>query len=123
MNWYFVALKKYAVFNGRSRRKEYWYFSLFGMLLLLSLSVVDFYIGTFDAEAGIGLLGGGYAIATLLPSLAVMVRRLHDTGRSGWWSLIFLIPLLGPIVIIIFLVQNSKPGENQYGPNPLELAP
>ncbi|MBF0437098.1 MAG: DUF805 domain-containing protein [Magnetococcales bacterium] len=122
MNWYFVALKKYAVFNGRSRRKEYWYFSLFGMLLLLSLSVVDFFIGTFDAEAGIGLLGGVYAFATFLPSLAVMVRRLHDTGRSGWWSLIFLIPLFGPIIIIIFLVQNSKPGENQYGPNPLELA-
>ena len=118
MNWYLEVLKKYAVFSGRARRKEYWYFSLFNLLITIVLAVIDGMTGTLIAEVNIGLLGGIYALAILIPFLAVSVRRLHDTDRSGWWLLIMLIPLIGAIVILVFMVQDSKPNENQYGSNP-----
>ena len=118
MSWYLEVLKKYAVFSGRARRKEYWYFFLFNFLITIVLLIIDGMTGTLTAEAGIGLLGGIYALAVLIPALAVSVRRLHDTDRSGWWLLIMLIPLIGVIVILVFTVQDSKPGENQYGSNP-----
>ena len=118
MNWYIEVLKKYAVFNGRARRKEYWYFVLFSMLISIVLAIMDGATGSFSAEAGMGLLGGIYALAVLIPSIAVGVRRLHDTNRSGWWLLIALIPIIGAIVLIVFLASDSKPEENQYGPNP-----
>ena len=118
MNWYIEVLKKYAVFNGRARRKEYWYFVLFSMLISIVLAIIDGATGSFSAEAGMGLLGGIYALAVLIPSIAVGVRRLHDTNRSGWWLLIALIPIIGAIVLIVFLASDSKPEENQYGPNP-----
>ena len=118
MSWYLEVLKKYAVFSGRARRKEYWYFFLFNFLITIVLLVIDGMTGTLTAEAGIGLLGGIYALAVLIPALAVSVRRLHDTDRIGWWLLIMLIPLIGVIVILVFTVQDSKPGENQYGSNP-----
>ena len=118
MNWYLEVLKKYAVFSGRARRKEYWYFSLFNLLITIVLAVIDGMTGTLIAEANIGLCGGIYALAILIPFLAVSVRRLHDTDRSGWWLLIALIPLIGAIVILVFMVQDSKPNENQYGSNP-----
>jgi uncharacterized membrane protein YhaH (DUF805 family) len=118
MNWYIEVLKKYAVFNGRARRKEYWYYYLFYMLIYIVLIIIDIVTGTFSAEAGMGLLGGIYTIAVLIPSIAVGVRRLHDTNRSGWWLLIGLIPIIGAIVLIVFLASDSKPEENQYGPNP-----
>ncbi len=122
MNWYLEVLKKYAVFSGRARRKEYWYFSLFNLLITIVLAVIDGMTGTLIAEANIGLLGGIYALAVLIPALAVSVRRLHDTDRSGWWLLIMLIPLIGAIVILVFMVQDSKPNENQYGSNPKDVA-
>ncbi len=118
MSWYLEVLKKYAVFSGRARRKEYWYFFLFNILITIVLLVIDGMTGTLDAAAGIGLLGSIYALAVLIPALAVSVRRLHDTDRSGWWLLIMLVPLIGVIVILVFTVQDSKPGENQYGSNP-----
>ncbi len=118
MNWYFEVLKKYAVFSGRARRKEYWFFVLFNIIVSIILAVIDGVTGTLDPESGMGLLGLIYTLAILIPALAVSVRRLHDTGRSGWWLLILLIPLIGTIVILIFMVQDSKPEENQYGPNP-----
>jgi len=121
MNWYLEVLKKYAVFNGRARRKEYWYFLLFSILISLALAIVDNMLGSFSTEAGMGLLGVIYSLAILIPSLAVSVRRLHDTGRSGWWVLIVLIPLIGFIVLLIFTVQDSTPGGNAYGENPKEL--
>ena len=122
MSWYLEVLKKYAVFNGRATRGEYWYFALFNVIISIVLLVIDVVIGTYSAEAGLGLLGGVYALAVLIPSIAVGVRRLHDTGRSGWWLLIVLIPLIGAIVLLVFTVQDSKPGENQYGPNPKSAA-
>ena len=112
MNWYLEVLKKYAVFNGRARRKEYWYFVLFNFIINIVLSGID------SMTTGMGLLPGIYTLAVLIPSIAVLVRRLHDTDRSGWWVLIGLIPIIGWIVLLIFMVQDGKPGENQYGSNP-----
>jgi uncharacterized membrane protein YhaH (DUF805 family) len=120
MNWYIEVLKKYAVFNGRARRKEYWFFVLFNILISIVLSVVDGISGNFSMEAGIGLLSGIYALAVFLPSLAVTVRRLHDSGRTGWWILIAFVPLVGLIVLLILMVLDSNPGPNQYGENPKE---
>lgn len=118
MNWYLEVFKKYAVFGGRARRKEYWYFTLFNFLAFFILTFIDGVIGSFNSEVGIGLLGGIYSLAILIPALAVSVRRLHDTDRSGWWLLIELIPVIGAIVLFIFMVQDSQESENQYGPNP-----
>jgi len=118
MNWYFQVLKKYAVFKGRARRKEYWYFALFNIIVSLVLGVVDVLTGSFSSEDGMGLLGAIYSLAILIPAIAVSVRRLHDTGRSGWWLLIILIPLIGAIILLFFTVQDSKPEENKYGPSP-----
>ena len=118
MDWFLGALKKYAVFEGRARRREYWFFVLFAVLIQIGLNIVDRMLGMFSAENGIGILGGIFALAILVPSLAVGARRLHDTGRSGWWLLIWLIPIIGWIVLIVFFVMDSQPGTNAYGPNP-----
>lgn len=120
MNWYLEVLKKYAVFSGRARRKEYWFFVLFNIIISIVLGVIDGVTGSFSPEAGMGLLGGIYTLAVLIPGIAVSVRRLHDTERSGWWLLIALVPLIGAIVLLVFMVQDSKPGQNQYGANPKE---
>ncbi len=122
MNWYLGVLKKYAVFSGRARRKEYWFFFLFNIIIQIILGVIDGTIGSFNPEAGMGLLGMLYTLAILIPVIAVSVRRLHDTDRSGWWLLISLIPLIGTIVLLVFMALDSKPGENKYGPNPKESA-
>jgi uncharacterized membrane protein YhaH (DUF805 family) len=120
VNWYLQVLKKYAVFSGRARRKEYWFFFLFNIIIAIVLGVIDGMIGGFSREAGVGVLGGLYSLAVLIPGIAVAVRRLHDTDRSGWWLLIAFIPLVGAIVLIVFLVLDSSPGANRFGPNPKE---
>lgn len=122
MSWYLAVLKKYATFSGRAQRSEYWYFLLFYFLISIGLALVDGITGSFSVEAGIGLLSGIFTISMLIPSIAVVVRRLHDTNRSGWWLLIGLIPLIGGIVLLVFTVQDSQPGQNQFGPNPKENA-
>ena len=118
MNWYLEALKKYARFDGRAALKEYWYFNLFSFIIIIVLSVIDLMTGTFNVDVGLGLLGGIYTLAVLIPGIAVSVRRLHDTDRSGWWILINGIPLIGVIVFLVFTAQNGTPGDNQYGSNP-----
>jgi len=118
MNWYIMVLKKYAVFEGRSRRKEYWYFALFSTLITIVLTLIDGALGFLDVETGFGILSGVYSLAVLIPSIAVTARRLHDTGHSGWWLLIALIPLVGVLVLIVFMVIDSKPEKNEYGQNP-----
>ncbi len=118
MNWYFEVLNKYAVFNGRARRKEYWFFVLFNVLISLLLSIADGLTGTLNPLTGVGVLGGVYMIAIMIPSIAVAVRRLHDTGRSGWWLLISLIPIVGGLVLLYFLVLDSDPESNEYGECP-----
>ena len=117
MRWYIEALKKYAVFGGRSRRKEYWYFVLFSLIVSLVLSAVDALLGTFGSS-NVGLLGGIYGLAVLIPSIAVSVRRLHDIDRTGWWVLIGLVPVIGTIVLLVFAASDGTPGENRFGPNP-----
>lgn len=118
MNWYVEALKKYAVFNGRSRRKEYWFFVLFNLIIAFILGFIDGFTGNVSSTTGLGILGGIYTLAVFLPGLAVSVRRLHDTNRSGWWLLLALVPIIGGIVLLVFMVQEGTPGENQYGSNP-----
>ena len=118
MNWYLEVLKKYTVFDGRAELKEYWWFSLFSFIIIIVLSVIDIVTGTFNVNVGLGLLGGIYTLAVLIPSIAVSVRRLHDTDRSGWWLLINGIPLIGVIVFLVFTGQAGTPGDNQYGSNP-----
>lgn len=118
MNWYLEVLKKYAEFNGRASRQEYWFFMLFNILISAFFATIDFFGGTFNVEAGVGLLSGLYSLAVLIPGISVTVRRLHDTDRSGWWLLIPLIPIIGGIVLFIFMVQDSTSGDNQYGSNP-----
>ena len=111
MNWYLDVLKKYAVFSGRAHRTEFWMFALFNF-------IISFVLGLIQGVIGIGsALSGIYTLAILVPSIAVSARRLHDTGRSGWWQLIGLIPFIGFIVLIVFFVQDSK-ADNQFGANP-----
>ena len=117
MNWYLEVLKKYAVFSGRARRKEYWMFFLFNLIIGFVLSFIEGLAG-IAAESGMNVLATLYSLAVLIPSIAVSVRRLHDTNRSGWWLFISLVPIIGAIVLLVFLVQDSQPDENQYGPNP-----
>ncbi len=118
MDWYIRVLKKYADFSGRARRKEYWMFVLINTIISIGMGVIDGFLGTYSAESGIGLFGTLYGLAVLLPSLAVTVRRLHDTNRSGWWLLILLIPLIGWAVILVFMIIDGTPGDNRFGPDP-----
>jgi uncharacterized membrane protein YhaH (DUF805 family) len=120
MNWYLEVLKKYAVFSGRARRKEYWFFVLFNIIIGLALTFIDFSTGLYDVESEIGLLSSLYSLAVLVPSIAVTIRRLHDTSRTGWWFLIAFVPIIGVIVLLVFMVFDSTPGDNQYGPNPVD---
>lgn len=109
-------LSQYADFNGRARRTEYWMFTLFSVIISVVLAILDAVLGT--SAGGFGLLGVLYSLAVLLPSLAVGARRLHDTGRSAWWLLMGLIPLIGAIVLIVFFVLDGDRGSNAYGPDP-----
>ena len=108
------CFNNFANFNGRARRSEYWYFTLFNFLVSFVIGAVAGFIAP-QAAAG---LGGIYGLITFIPSIAVGIRRLHDTGRSGWLYLLVLIPIVGGIIVIVFLCQDSQPGRNAYGFNP-----
>jgi len=113
----------YANFKGRARRSEYWFISLFLFLTNLAAAIIDFVllgndIDRFIANGGGGIVGLVWILATIVPALSVLVRRLHDTGRSGWWALIGFVPLAGGIVLFVFTVSDTHPGENTYGPSP-----
>jgi uncharacterized membrane protein YhaH (DUF805 family) len=136
MSWYLAVMKNYAGFRGRARRREYWMFVLVNAIIGIALVVIGrltmmpdgptFGIGM--SRNGLGVFGIGlfsspvlfqvYALATLLPFLAVEVRRLHDTGRSGWWWLFGLVPVLGWIVLVVFCATDGAAGDNKYGPDP-----
>jgi uncharacterized membrane protein YhaH (DUF805 family) len=116
VNWYIGVLKNYAGFSGRVRRTEFWMFVLFNIIAGVILGIIDALIST-------QVLSYLYELAVLVPTLAVGARRLHDTGRSGWWQLIALIPIVGTIILIVFWALEGTPGDNQYGSNPkLEVA-
>ena len=122
MNYYFKVLRQYVDFKGRARRSEYWYFSLFSVLISIVLGIIDMTVLGADPFAGeSGMLGNLYSLAVLLPSLGVLVRRLHDVGKSGWFFLIVLIPLIGFIWLLILLFRDSQQGENKWGPSPKEV--
>lgn len=122
MNWFMAALQKYATFSGRAQRAEYWYFLLFYIIIYVALMIVDGITGSLNAESGLGLLSGLFALGMLVPSLAVSVRRLHDTDRSGWWLLIGIIPLIGGIILLVFTAQDGTQGDNSFGSNPKSMA-
>ena len=113
----------YTNFKGRARRSEYWFVQLFLVIVNLAAAVIDFALMNGDVERFVANGGGGIVgliliLATIIPAIAVLIRRLHDTGRSGWWALIGLIPLAGAIVLLVFTVEDSNPTENKYGTSP-----
>lgn len=114
MNYYQLALQKYAEFTGRARRKEYWMFVLINAIITIVLLLID------EGIFGTPILQSIYSIAVLVPSLAITVRRLHDIGKSGWWYLIVFIPIVGFIWLIVLLATDSQRGENEWGSDPKE---
>ncbi len=120
MHWYIEVLRKYAVFSGRARRMEYWMFFLVSAIISAILLVTDEFMGwklEMDGD-DLGFLSTLYHIAIIIPYLAVIIRRLHDTDRSGWWVLIALIPLVGAIVLLVFMILKGNEGDNRFGPDP-----
>ena len=119
MNYYLKVLRQYVDFKGRARRAEYWNFVLISFLISIALSLIDVYAFGINPMAGeSGLLSNLYSLAIILPSLGVTVRRLHDVGKSGWFILIALIPIIGLIWLLILFFTDSKPDENKWGPSP-----
>lgn len=122
MNYYIDCLtKKYACFSGRARRQEFWLFFLFNLIASIIINVIGGVLAGATGVDAFAFLGAIYSLAVLIPGFAVFCRRMHDTGRSGWWWLIGFIPFVGFIVLLVFCCLDSQPGENQYGPNPKGL--
>lgn len=118
-----MPLRRYADFSGRSRRKEYWMFTLFYVLVIVGLAVAA--VSTADSDADADIFGSVFGIvlivfvlATLVPSIAVAVRRLHDQDRTGWWYLLSIVPYVGGLVLLVFMCLNGTPGSNRFGPDP-----
>ena len=120
MYWYLEVLRKYAVFDGRARRTEYWMFTLVNIIISFLLGLIEGFLG-IAPELDFSILSSIYSLGILIPSIAVSIRRLHDIGRSGWWFLIVFIPFIGFLVLLVFAIMDSEPGPNQYGPNPKEV--
>lgn len=118
MEWYLKVLKQYVDFKGRARRKEYWMFMLFNVIFAIVAMILDNVFGTTYNITFYGFFYTIYCLAVFLPGLGVSVRRLHDTGKSGWFMLLALIPFIGPLIILVFTVLDSDPLDNKYGPNP-----
>ncbi len=118
MNWYISVLKNYATFQGRARRKEYWMFVLFNMIFMVVAMILDNILGTTFYAAYYGFIYLIYALALMIPSLAVSVRRLHDVGKSGGFIFIALIPIVGAIWLFVLTCTDGNPGSNSYGDNP-----
>lgn len=123
MEWFLMVWRKYAQFDGRSRRKEYWMFVLINMIIYFVLYAGGLALVMGDNKLGIFLmvLCVVYGLAALLPSLAVAVRRLHDTNKGGLWILIALVPFIGGIWLLVLLAMDGTPGDNQFGPSPKAL--
>ena len=124
MNYYLEVWRKYADFKGRARRAEYWYFMLFNWIAIIVLGTIDNVItSSVFQQSGTPVSIIFYGLAVILPSIAVTVRRLHDTNHNGWWIFIKLIPIIGDIWLLVYLVRKSQPGANRFGPSPLEQTP
>jgi uncharacterized membrane protein YhaH (DUF805 family) len=115
MNWYLKVLKQYADFSGRARRKEYWMFVLFNFIFCFAAMILDNLFGTVIDGMPYGVIYILYALAMMIPGLAVGVRRLHDVGKSGWFYLVVFIPLIGAIWLLVLFVTEGNQGSNSYG--------
>lgn len=120
MKWFIKALKQFGDFKTRARRMEYWMYAVFHFLILAVAATLDYLLGMNFDPLPYGYLYGIAALALFVPSLAVFVRRLHDVGKSGWYILLALIPLIGAIWLLVLLFTDGQPGENKWGPNPKE---
>ncbi len=118
MEWYLKVLKNYANFTGRARRKEYWMFVLFNIIFAVIAIILDNILGVNVEGLPYGLFYFLYGLFIIIPSLSVAVRRLHDTGNSGWMILVGLIPIIGGIWLLVLYVTDGDPRENKYGENP-----
>src|SRR5690348_5399961 len=118
MKYYLLALRRYADFRSRSNRPEYWYFALFNLLFAAIALVADNLLHITYAHVQYGYLYTAYALTILVPQLSVTVRRLHDTNRSGWFLLLAIIPIVGPIWLLVLLATKGTDGENTYGADP-----
>ena len=127
MEWFLKVVRdNYANFNGRARRKEYWMFILFNMIFAIIAAVADNILGlaftvgegSYAVSMGYGWIYTLYTLAIIIPSTAVMARRMHDIDKSGWMCLILFIPMVGAIWFLVLLCKDSNPGDNKYGPSP-----
>jgi len=118
MQWYLDVLKKYAVFSGRARRKEFWMFVLFNFIAAVLAGILDNILHTTYSNQSTGIISTLYSLAVLLPGLGVAIRRMHDIGKSGWWILVSLIPVAGIIWYIVLTATEGQHGDNQYGADP-----
>ena len=118
MNWYLKCLQNYANFNGRARRKEYWFFVLFNVIFAVVAAIIDNVLGLASKDLGYGPIYGLYALAMFIPGLAVSIRRLHDIGKSGWYFLLAFIPCVGGIILLVFALTPGDTYDNEYGPDP-----
>ena len=136
MEWMLLPLRRYARFSGRARPKEYWMFILFLLLCFIAIGIVEGLLGLSTTEHWVrrgpwsfntgyhtrgGPLTGLFGLAILIPWLAVAVRRLHDTDRSGFWLLIIFFPLIGSLVLLVFFIMSGTRGSNRFGPDPVEV--
>ena len=117
MDWMTMPFRRYAEFSGRSRRKEYWMFTLLLIIVNVLVGIVELSLG-LAGTMGYGPLSLVVLLAVFIPSIAVSVRRLHDTGRSGWWLLLVFLPIIGGLVLLVFFVLEGTRGPNEYGPDP-----
>ena len=113
-----LGFKRYLYFNGRSSRAEVWWFVLFIWVATVILIIVDMLTGTYNAVAQRGLLSGLFGLATLIPSIALGARRLHDINRTGWWLILNVVPFIGWIPLMVWAIFRGDEGPNQYGPDP-----
>ena len=121
MEWYIKVINSYSDFNGRARRKEYWVFTLWNIIFALLASLLDYSFGIVYPLVGYGPLYIAYALFVLVPGIAVAVRRLHDTGKSGWMYLVAFIPIAGWIWLLILFVTEGNEGNNAYGEDPKQF--
>lgn len=118
MGWYLSAISNYATFTGRARPKAFWMFVLFNIIIAFAIGFVEGLVGLVDEDSYIGIPSMLYSLFMICPSLAIAIRRLHDSGKSGFWILIGLLPAIGLLILLIFYVLPGTEGDNQYGPQP-----
>lgn len=121
MNQYIKAMRSYVDFSGRASRSDYWLFSLFFWIFYSAAVVIDYAFNLFNEETGFGPLSALVLLAHIVPGIALLVRRVHDTGHGGWWTVLMFVPVINLIAALYFLFKGSQPSPNIYGPNPFDV--